>query len=302
MFWAVHRSSSGALTVFAASGLHFPLRLDYGRSPHAYVNQRLQIQLELLILSGVLLKTCWAFNERWNNKFYYKVASCWLFLLNHTAMDRSINIKLLWTYQQMLYPNELVHSIAKPSWVRCSRIFYSVCKRCESFKATCFSNTLCSASIFEVLTVVFIEIILVDMKSGKSLSTFFEEHAASIFQQDVGTQSTKLPCVTSQKTTDFLYHMQWLRGFWALPVIRYWEWRTFSAWIHLCPQMKKWRCCNWLGQTERAVNRWTNDWQSVSEVGLLAPVTITMAAPNIIHELEKNYYHLLNFLSFGSVT
>ena len=100
MFRAVHRSSSGALTVFAASGLHkhvvtgrsqvwvgtvkseFPLRLDYGRSPHAYVNQKLQIQLELLMMSGVPLETCWAFNERRNNKFCYKVASCWLFLLN----------------------------------------------------------------------------------------------------------------------------------------------------------------------------------------------------------------------------
>jgi hypothetical protein len=88
---AAHRSSSGALTVFAASGLHthvvtgrsqFPLRLDYGRSPRAYVNQRLQIQLELLMMSGVPLETCWAFNERWNDKFYYRVASCWLFLLS----------------------------------------------------------------------------------------------------------------------------------------------------------------------------------------------------------------------------
>jgi hypothetical protein len=101
MFRAAYRSSSGALTVFAASGLHthvvtgrsqvyvtwlrrsqFPLRLDYGRSPQAYVNQRLQIQLELLMISGMPLDTCWAFNERWNNEFYYKVASCWLFLLN----------------------------------------------------------------------------------------------------------------------------------------------------------------------------------------------------------------------------
>ena len=71
MFWAVYRSSSRALIVFAASGLH------------TYVNQRLQIQLELLMMSGVPLETCWAFNERWNNKFYYKVASCWLFPLNH---------------------------------------------------------------------------------------------------------------------------------------------------------------------------------------------------------------------------
>jgi hypothetical protein len=53
MFRAAYHSSSGAPTVFAASGLHkhvvtgrsqFPLKLDYGRSPHAYENQRLQIQ------------------------------------------------------------------------------------------------------------------------------------------------------------------------------------------------------------------------------------------------------------------
>jgi hypothetical protein len=73
----------------------FPLRLDYGRSPHAYVNQRLQIQLELLMMSGVPLETCSAFNKRWKNKFYYKVASCWLFLLSHTAMHGSMNIKFI---------------------------------------------------------------------------------------------------------------------------------------------------------------------------------------------------------------
>jgi hypothetical protein len=44
-------------------------------------------------MSGVPLETCWAFNERWNNKFCYKVASCWLFLLNHTTLHRFINIK-----------------------------------------------------------------------------------------------------------------------------------------------------------------------------------------------------------------
>ena len=64
MFRAAYHSSSGALTAFAASDLHthvvtqFPIRLDYGRSPHAYVNQRLQIQLELLMMSGLPLETC----------------------------------------------------------------------------------------------------------------------------------------------------------------------------------------------------------------------------------------------------
>jgi hypothetical protein len=86
MFLAAHRSSSEPA---------FPLRLDYGRSPHAYVNQRLQIQLELLMMSGVPLETCWAFNERWNNKFFYKVASCWLFFLSHTTMHGSMNINFL---------------------------------------------------------------------------------------------------------------------------------------------------------------------------------------------------------------
>ena len=78
--------------MFRALHRQFPLRLDYGRSPHAYVNQRLQIQLELLMMSGVPLEICWAFNERWNNKFCYKVASCWLFLLNHTTMHGSMNM------------------------------------------------------------------------------------------------------------------------------------------------------------------------------------------------------------------
>jgi hypothetical protein len=41
----------------------FPLSLGNGRSPHWYINHRLQIQLELLMMSGVPLETCWAFNK-----------------------------------------------------------------------------------------------------------------------------------------------------------------------------------------------------------------------------------------------
>jgi len=105
MFRAAYRSSSGALTVFAASGLHTHVvngrsqvwvgTLDHGRAPHACVNQTLQIQLELLMMNGMPLETCWAVKERWNNKFCYKVASCWLFLLSHTTMRGSMNINPL---------------------------------------------------------------------------------------------------------------------------------------------------------------------------------------------------------------
>jgi hypothetical protein len=76
MFRASSCPSSGATTTaVAASGLslelgdssavgrgragrQFPLKLDYGRSPHAYVNEGLQIQLELLMMSGMPLETC----------------------------------------------------------------------------------------------------------------------------------------------------------------------------------------------------------------------------------------------------
>jgi len=43
-------------------------------------------RIDLLMMSGMPLETCWAFNERWINKFYYKAASCWLFLLSHVEL------------------------------------------------------------------------------------------------------------------------------------------------------------------------------------------------------------------------
>ena len=107
LFRAAYRSSSGAPNYLqpliyihmwwpavVKCEWELPLELDYGRSPHAYVDQRLQIPLELLMMSGIPLESCWAVNERWNNKFCYNVASCWLFLLNHTTMHGSMNIKL----------------------------------------------------------------------------------------------------------------------------------------------------------------------------------------------------------------
>ena len=82
------------LQVKCRDSTEFPLRLDYGRSPHANVNQRLQIQLQLLMMSGMPLETCWAFNERWKNKFCYKVAICWLFLLKYILIFKFLDSKL----------------------------------------------------------------------------------------------------------------------------------------------------------------------------------------------------------------
>jgi hypothetical protein len=53
------------------------------------------------MMRGMPLETCWAFNEQWNNKFHYKVASCWLFLLSHTTVHGSMNIKLITFLKQL---------------------------------------------------------------------------------------------------------------------------------------------------------------------------------------------------------
>ena len=114
MFLVAYRSSSGAPTVFAASGLR--THVVTGRSPHAYVNQRLQIKLELLMMRGMLLETCWAFNERWNNKFRYKVASCWLFLLQILHMWTYSNINRNKHMQLSSLTNEyLEHTLKMPT-------------------------------------------------------------------------------------------------------------------------------------------------------------------------------------------
>ena len=54
---------------------------DSCRRPQSYVKPGVAITVfELLMMSGVSLETCWAIKKYWNNKFYYTVASCWLFL------------------------------------------------------------------------------------------------------------------------------------------------------------------------------------------------------------------------------
>jgi hypothetical protein len=91
MFRAAHRSSSGALKLNLQPLVYIHMRWPAAVKSHSALttaSQRMGIKtrgwkysLEFLMMSGVPLETCWAFNKLWNNKFYYKVASCWLFLL-----------------------------------------------------------------------------------------------------------------------------------------------------------------------------------------------------------------------------
>ena len=61
-----------------------PLSHDSCRPPQTFVKREAAITIfELLMMSGVSLETCWAIKKHWNNKFYYTVASCWLFLYDN---------------------------------------------------------------------------------------------------------------------------------------------------------------------------------------------------------------------------
>jgi len=69
------------LWLLAAVVAEFPLSHDGSRQPKTYVKPEAAITVFwFLMMSGVSLETCWAIDKQWNNKFYYTVASCWLFL------------------------------------------------------------------------------------------------------------------------------------------------------------------------------------------------------------------------------
>jgi len=97
MFRVAHLSSSGALNCICSLWFIYPCDdrplprlsgkwIPISHSALATVGHHMGIttrgckySLELLNMSGVPLETCWAFKKLWNNKFYYKAASCWYF-------------------------------------------------------------------------------------------------------------------------------------------------------------------------------------------------------------------------------
>jgi hypothetical protein len=75
------------------------------------------------MMSGVPLETCWAFNKLWNNKFYYKTASCsyfyWviydariheyhIFIRNFSSLSFHIYIYIYMSYK-WVYPLIISH-------------------------------------------------------------------------------------------------------------------------------------------------------------------------------------------------
>ena len=64
------------------------------------------------MMSGMPLETCWAFNERWNNKFCYKAASCWLFLLSIFIEFFFIKIPRDYIYLSRFYNTEFIYRVS----------------------------------------------------------------------------------------------------------------------------------------------------------------------------------------------
>jgi hypothetical protein len=109
MIWAAYRSSSGAPNCICSLWFIYlfgdrPLsRLggnwitSWTMASHDMGTQTrgFKYSSELLMMNCMPLETCSAFNTFRNNKFYYKVASCWLYLLLHTRMHGSMNIKFI---------------------------------------------------------------------------------------------------------------------------------------------------------------------------------------------------------------
>ena len=55
------------------------------------------------MMSGVPLETCSAFNKLWNNKFYYKAASCWYFYLVCMYVQGGPEVSIQYIVHKFLY-------------------------------------------------------------------------------------------------------------------------------------------------------------------------------------------------------
>jgi len=73
-----------------------------------------QCSFRLLIIGGMSPETCWASCKYGIIKFWYIVASCWVFLINCTMMHGSTDIKyssFCWNiyWQRLIYGVRFVH-------------------------------------------------------------------------------------------------------------------------------------------------------------------------------------------------
>jgi hypothetical protein len=159
MFRAAHCSSSGAPNCICSLWFICPLIFGNGRSPYGRINQSLQIQF-----GAPDDEWCAARNmlslKLWNNKFYYKAASCWYFYWPVASLFAQ-NFALPWYFFHIHFPvNKFVdinirnivtrtlESLKKPS--ACVGSVHS--NESSSWMAQCWSEKMCGAwSLYLIL-------------------------------------------------------------------------------------------------------------------------------------------------------
>jgi hypothetical protein len=125
-------------------------------------------------MSGMPLETCWAFNERWNNKFYCKVASCWLFYwvilrctdplilnLRVLLLIQKLNVSLrsvtmiilhiIWNTRRYL---DLVQSSGDwltVYWEICQNNYNTICQ--YNYNTICQYNTIITIHYVNIITI-----------------------------------------------------------------------------------------------------------------------------------------------------
>jgi hypothetical protein len=109
------------------------------------------------MMNGVSLETCWAIKKHWNNKFYYTVASCWLFLydLYYDALIHEHQIfYYLWNFTSW------VHKGVKFVYIKILKLYFnSLIAYIVSNRLWFYYLNLCVESFTEVSEIHFNNII-----------------------------------------------------------------------------------------------------------------------------------------------
>ena len=103
------------------------------------------------MMSAVPLETCWAFNKLWNNKFYYKAASCWHFywVIYDARIHEYQNLIMMETYVTSLPVRDLENF--RPLDFCCISAFWYSEKKVNKFASSIDDNFKTEKGGFSVL-------------------------------------------------------------------------------------------------------------------------------------------------------
>jgi hypothetical protein len=129
------------------------------------------------MMSGVPLETCWAFKKLWNNKFYYKAASCWYFYWE-IEKDGSQSGRWLKTALDHYTVWTFVNGVVQRGTTTCHITMYSLINIYSAESGGC--NVCLTARTTMIYNVVLCRVIVVACTVRKVIQT---AHLSDIFQE-----------------------------------------------------------------------------------------------------------------------